>query len=210
MNLEPGRRERLPAGPGGPDCLKPIRREQKADKAAAIHRVCARLINDEVRPTFVLVRQHADGFSEATLGRPRYRPIVHAAQARFDALASGGWNRDAEPDEFARMEAMIQTGRWTWPAADADDRSPGDTEDRPIGNPGDLQRRIAELERSEARLRAEVVRRDGQLYHAVAVARQQADQIRRQRAVIADLRAEIETLSAEPLPMRERREWEDD
>lgn len=239
---------RLPDGPGGPESLKPDSSSRRVAKAAAIHKVCGDLIAQGLRPTFARVRDARVGFGEATLNRAYHRPIVHAAQIRYEAVAAGSWDEADAPDLFARMLEMIEGGRWDPDGLvdpprlrDGSDGSDGGGEAG--GDPGDGQRvgdhdaapgggiagehgggpagggpdggapadkRVEALERKLATALALVERRDQQILRAVRVARERGRTIGRMRIDIADLRAENATLAAEPLPLREIRDWDDD
>lgn len=218
-------RTRLAAGPLGPSSTFGTRRGQKVRSAAAIIAACRAVLEaGEHRPSIRKVLDNGSGFSETTLNRKRYKPILHAAQQRFDARANGEW-AEGDEDWFASMEMLVAEGYWVKPEKPSDATDPAeadlDTGADPLGasaadDPAEpaqlspLEAENAELRARLGRLEAEIVRRDGQLYHALQTCQLQSRTIRRQRQVIASLNDEIDTIQTEPWDPREQGQWLDE
>ena len=195
---------RLAAGPSGPKSLRALRREAKLRSASAILSVCMNLIDRGVRPTFAAVRDNAEGFSEATLNRKRNRPIVHAAQARFDRMTSNTMVESSAPDTLEQIATAITGGTW---ADDTGAQLTAAANDAVVECDSSVQACPQEQSSRLSHLEAEIARRDEQLVNALSVAQKRAATIKRRDIMIAELRAEVAALSSVPFPPREKRDW---
>jgi hypothetical protein len=195
---------RLAAGPSGPRSLRALRSKAKLRSASAILSVCLNLIDRGVRPTFAAVRDNAKGFSEATLNRKRNRPIVHAAQARFDRKTSNTAVESSGPDTLEQIATAIKDGTW---ADDKDAQLTTATNGAMIESDSSVQSHPQDQSSRLSHLEAEIARRDAQLLNALSVAHKRAATIKRRDIMIAELRAEVAALSSVPFPPREKRDW---
>lgn len=202
---------RLAAGPLGPASTFTTRRRQKVASATAIIDACLTVLGEDIRPSIMNVVGAGGGFSESTLNRALYKPILKAAQRRHEAKLAGTW-REGGVDDLAEMQLMLEKGHWVRPVTAEADHEAGD--DAPVEEPGlTLEQAMAEIARLNAtnsRQAAEIQRRDDQLYQAVGIAGQRRHTIERLRGVIRDQRREIESLTTEPWSPRERGNWDVD
>jgi len=219
--------DRLAAGPLGPSSTFKTRRGQKVRSASAIIDACRAVLEaGEFRPSIANVLGAGSGFSETTLNRKRYKPILHAAQQRFDARAAGLWTEN-EHDWFASMEELVVGDCWVAPARPAaipgaeedptegeaiaegcDTADASDPPDLPPSSPLEVEN--AALRVRVEKLEAEIAQRDGQLYHAIQTCQLWSRTIRRLRAVVASLNGEIDTIQTEPWDPREQGTWLDE
>jgi hypothetical protein len=215
---------RLAAGPLGPLSTFHKRRSQKVRSALAILAACREVLSlDSDRPSITNVLAFG-GFSESTLHRKRYKPILHAAQMRFDARATGQWHED-DADWFSSLEEMAAAGHWVMPQrpallADSPEKAAASLDGFEAGTDSaetalsSVQSQI-EVENAAllvhvAALEAEVQRRDDQLYHALQTSQLFSRTIRMLRRRVAELNGEILTLQTEPWEPREQGTWRDE
>ena len=218
------KRSNVAAGPLGPSSTFRTRRSQKVRSASAILAACREVLEPGGdRPSIANVLS-VGGFSESTLHRQRYKPILHAAQMRFDARAAGKWD-EGDEDWFSSMEAMAAEGHWVVPTQpvpqpDEAEYASGCVNDTDEGVSGagcaqhpdqsPLEIEKAALRARIAALDAEVQRRDEQLYHAVQTSQLFSRTIRMLRRRIVELSGEIDTLQTEPWDPREQGTWRDE
>lgn len=218
--------ERLAAGLLGPSSLFKTRRGQKVGSAVTIVAACLDVISEGIRPSIMNVVAKGRGFSESTLNRTRYKPILKASQRRFEALQSGQW-QEGEEDDLSAMIKVLDQGYWIEPAMidtkvsleDGDRYDPagniGSTRDGTAGSDAEwtihkATREIAELQASNGKLRSELQRRDDQLYHALGLVRQRGQSIAQLRARVRTLQDEVGALSSEPWAPRAPIDPDDD
>jgi len=215
---------KLAAGALGPSSTFHERRRQKVHSALAILAACREVLEPGGdRPSIANVLA-VGGFSETTLHRKRYKPILHAAQMRFDARTAGE-GEEGQKDWFSRMEAMAALGYWVTPtkpapqpdatedvstSSDDPDDSMGGVASEPRPDLSPLEVEHAVLRTRIVALEAEVQRRDDQLYHSVQTSQLFSRTIRMLRRRVAELSDEIDTLQTEPWDPREMGTWRDE
>jgi len=186
---------RLPAGPGGPVSLRPMRLAQVDTTSMAIVEACDHLLSEGSRPTISQVVA-ISGYSTSTVNRERYRSLLRAARACFDLMTSG----------MALEEARAIVGRSMPPAADvlADGTKSQEIDDLVP------QEVVQALAKKLEKLTAALERRDQQLEDALAAVASLRGTVAWHRARTAELQRQIDALSTDPLPARKPKRWSDD
>lgn len=217
------KRSSVAAGPLGPSSTFGTRRAQKVSSASAILAACREVLEPGGdRPSIANVLG-VGGFSESTLHRKRYKPILHAAQMRFDARAAREW-QEGDEDWFSSLEAMAAEGYWVMPTRPTPETIDGEDSPEPSGGPDDGSGVTGSAppdgsppdpENAELRIRlaaaeAEVQRRDDQLYHVIQTCQLFSRTMRMLRLRIVELGGEIDTLQTEPWEPREQGAWRDE
>jgi hypothetical protein len=218
------KRSSVAAGPLGPLSTFSTRRGQKVRSALAVLAACREVLEPGGdRPSIANVLA-VGGFSESTLHRKRYKPILHAAQVRFDARGAGEWT-EGDEDWFSSMEAVAAEGYWVVPTKPTLPTDEFENASKSLSGPDESMGGLglepptdrsphgvenAELRARVAALEAEVQRRDDQLYHAVQTCQLFSRTIRMLRGRIAKLDGEIDTLQTEPWDPREQGTWRDE
>ncbi len=190
------KRLRLPAGPGGPPCLRPRRAKQVSATTAAILQACDELLLERRRPSISLVVTRS-GYHDSTVKREPYAGMVRAAKACFDLIESGLPLADARSIIGTTMPK---------PRASAAEVLPGMGQDldAPAGPT------IRAMAKTIARLEDKVQRRDRQLRYVLPIVRRLRSTLRWHRKRTDELERQAEALASLSLSPRAPKRWDED